>query len=99
MLDPDKTYVIAGGLGGLGRSIARWFVGRGAKNLILLSRSGARSDAALAFLEELREHGARVEAPPCDVTDAAAVQSVLERCATDMSVIKGCVQGSMVLRV
>lgn len=34
-------YVIAEGLGGLGQGITRWMSQRGARNFILLSRSGA----------------------------------------------------------
>lgn len=99
-LDPNASYLIAGGLGGLGRSIARWMVSRGAMNLILLSRSGGSSETASAFLKELREQGVIVEAPPCNVADTIAVQAALKHCASrDMPPVKGCVQGSMVLRV
>ena len=51
----DQTYIIAGGLGGLGRVTARWMVDRGARNIILLSRSGPRTDDAVALVKELRE--------------------------------------------
>lgn len=76
MLPGTKTYVIAGGLGGLGRSIARWIVGRGAKYLILLSRSGPRTDAAKALLHELALGGVYVKAPACDITDADYLKAV-----------------------
>lgn len=98
-INADGSYLISGGLGGLGRTISRWLVERGAKNLILLSRSGAKSEASLVFLLELKQLGVNVTAPPCDVTDIASLQTVLEQCAIDMPPIKGCVQGSMVLRV
>lgn len=62
-LPTDATYVIAGGLGGLGRGVARWMVHLGARNLILLSRKGAREQAAIDLVEELRALGAHVEAP------------------------------------
>lgn len=74
-------------------------VNRGARNLILLSRSGACSETSVAFLEELRKKGARAEAPECDVTDIASLESVLTQYTTDMPPIKGCIQASMVLRV
>lgn len=51
--DENATYVIAGGLGGLGRSIARRMGTRKAKRLMLLSCSGARGEAALTLLQEL----------------------------------------------
>ncbi len=36
---PDATYLITGGLGGIGLIIARWLVARGARQLILAGRS------------------------------------------------------------
>ncbi|KAL4915232.1 KR-domain-containing protein [Aspergillus aurantiobrunneus] len=38
----DASYVIAGGLGGLGRCIAQWKVDRGARHLVLLSRTAPK---------------------------------------------------------
>ena len=69
IFDPAATYVIAGGLGGIGRSVACWMVDHGARNLILLSRSGSKSDAVEKFLANLKHCGANVATPPCDITD------------------------------
>ncbi|KAJ4862469.1 polyketide synthase dehydratase domain-containing protein [Trichoderma breve] len=43
-LRPDASYLVVGGIGGIGRSIAHWLVAHGAKNLILLSRSAGNLD-------------------------------------------------------
>lgn len=48
-------------------------VSRGAKNLVLLSRSGPHSEAAKELLQELKEHTTRVETPSCDVADAVSL--------------------------
>lgn len=72
---------------------------RGAKNLILLSRSGAQSHAAIGLIEELKAKGAHVEAPPCDVTKADMLESTLDKRAATLPPIKGVIQGSMVLNV
>ena len=72
---------------------------RGAKNLLLLGRSGARSEAAQTLLDELRTQGVQMEAPPCDITDAKALSTVLESVSKTMPPIKGCIQGAMVLQV
>lgn len=97
--EANKTYLIGGGLGGLGRSIALWMVSRGARNLILLSRSGVRNQKTTAFLRMLEAEGARVEAPACDMADASALKLVLDHCAETMPPVMGCIQASMVLRV
>jgi len=99
MLDPEATYVIAGGLGGLGRATSRWLASRGAKFLILLSRSGPRTAEAHELLAELAEKHVHVETPRCDVSNRAALRSVLAGCAKRMPHIKGCIQSSMVMNV
>ncbi|KAL2835360.1 hypothetical protein BJY01DRAFT_252737 [Aspergillus pseudoustus] len=93
--DNHSTYMIAGGLGGLGRSIAHWLVDRGARNLILLSRSGNQNVYAGVTTKDLQEKGATVLTPTCDITDRGALASTLEFCSRTMPPIKGCVQASM----
>ncbi|TAQ90890.1 hypothetical protein B7494_g783 [Chlorociboria aeruginascens] len=92
------TYLICGGLGGLGRSIARWMVSQGAKHLILISRSGPQSEAAIKLLDELREKDVKVQAPACDVTNIEMLGSLLAKYALDMPPVRGCIQAAMVLR-
>ena len=95
----NSTYLIAGGLGGLGRSIARWMVQRGAKFLVLPSRSGLTTQAAKEVVQELRLAGAHVETPACDISDAESLSALLRDCTTRAPPVKGCIQASMVLRV
>ena len=66
--------------------------------MILLSRSGPKSDAAAALLKELTAIGARVETPKCDVSSTQSLSSALAQCSA-MPAIKGCIQGTMVLQV
>ncbi|KLJ07412.1 hypothetical protein EMPG_17105 [Blastomyces silverae] len=93
----DATYIISGGLGGVGRVITRWMVNRGAKHLMLLSRSGIRTDPAKALVEELQGEGVVVATPACDITDASILRDTLETCMKNMPPIRGCIQASMVL--
>ncbi|RHZ54154.1 type I polyketide synthase [Aspergillus thermomutatus] len=94
---PEETYLIAGGLGGLGRNIARWFVERGARNLILLSRSGPQNPHAHDLVRELEAKGARVATPACDITNRECLKAVLSEFGKTMPPIKGCIQASMVV--
>ncbi|XP_076294051.1 fatty acid synthase-like [Lasioglossum baleicum] len=41
--DPDKSYVLVGGLGGIGLEMADLLVIRGAKNLVFVSRNGIKT--------------------------------------------------------
>ncbi|KAH9906956.1 fatty acid synthase S-acetyltransferase [Xylariomycetidae sp. FL2044] len=96
--DPGASYLIAGGLGGLGRSITKWMVKRGARNLILLSRSGVSSRSASAMVEELQKLKIKCFTPTCDVSRADALKRTLEDCRQLMPPIKGCINATMVLQ-
>ena len=67
--------------------------GRGTESLILFSRFGLRSQAALRFLNELRTLGIRVESPKWDVS-SLSLSAVLTNCAY-LGPIKGCLQATM----
>ncbi|KAI1806786.1 putative polyketide synthase [Daldinia bambusicola] len=96
---PDATYVIVGGTGGLGGSIANWMAESGAKNILLLSRSGASKTSVPDLLAQLSSQGVRADAWACDVADESQLQRCLDRCKTDSwPRIRGVVQGAMVLR-
>ena len=98
-LEPSATYVIAGGLGEIGRSTARWMIGRNARNLILLSRSGNTNEKARTFIEELEHEGVRVEAPACDITNSKMMHETLGNLVRNMPPVNGCVQATMNARV
>lgn len=99
LFDQNASYVITGGLGGIGRSIAKWMADHGAKHLILLSRSGAASSEAQKLVQKLTAQGVQVEAPPCDIANITALTEVIRKCGETMPPIRGCIQGSMALHV
>jgi acyl transferase domain-containing protein/acyl carrier protein len=76
-LSPNGCYLISGGLGGLGLEVAHWLVARGARQLVLLSRSGPQTEAHAAALARLQQAGAQVLALAADVADPEALQKVL----------------------
>jgi acyl transferase domain-containing protein/NADPH:quinone reductase-like Zn-dependent oxidoreductase/SAM-dependent methyltransferase len=98
-LRADASYLLVGGVGGLGRSIAHWMVDHGARNLILLSRSAGKQDSG-GFVAQLREAGCRVVAISCDVADEGALARALDRCERDEGLppVRGVIQGAMVLQ-
>ena len=76
-LQPDATYLITGGLGGLGLRLATWMVSRGARHLVLLGRSPAKPEAQ-QLLDRLRQQGAQITVAQADVTVAERVCQVLQ---------------------
>ncbi|WP_338864525.1 SDR family NAD(P)-dependent oxidoreductase [Myxococcus stipitatus] len=72
----DRTYLITGGLGGLGLGVASWLVDQGARHLSLCGRMGETLEAHRA-LAPLRAQGARVEVFRVDVSNTEAVADML----------------------
>jgi NADPH:quinone reductase-like Zn-dependent oxidoreductase len=97
--DDNATYIIAGGTGGLGRSIARWMVRKGARHLLLLSRSGVSAPAVSQHFSELRGAEVNLQIISCDVSSIEAVRDALDVALRTMPPIKGCLNACMVLRV
>ena len=97
-LQPDATYVISGGLGGIGRSLAAWMVAKGARSLAFLSRSGKITDPVQKMITNLESDNCSVRIYTCDVSDKARVAQVMEECRVTLPPIKGCIQGAMTLK-
>ena len=72
---------------------------RGARNLILLSRTGGNTEDARSFLRDMHALGVKVSTPICDIGDKDSVASVLAGHQHCMPPVKGCIQSSMVLAV
>lgn len=97
--DKDSTYVITGGLGGIGRSLALWMTELGARHLVLLSRSGVKSDAAKELVAKLKTDGVDVYAPVCDISNEEHVKKAAAHVQATMPPIKGCIHGALVVIV
>ena len=98
-LDPNATYVLSGGLGGLGPSLAQTMVDAGARSLAFLSRSGASTQGAKQILNNLRNQGCEAEAFACDVSRREALVDFMKEAHLRGWKIKGLIQCAMVLRV
>lgn len=72
----EASYLITGGLGGMGLLIAEWMIQRGARHLILVSRNKP-SATAVRMLAAFEEKGASVTLPRADVSRYADVAGLL----------------------
>ncbi|KAH9222301.1 hypothetical protein DL95DRAFT_508189 [Leptodontidium sp. 2 PMI_412] len=97
-LDPEATYLLAGGLGGIGKSLAELMVKHGAKHLAFSSRSGAQSVGSKIFMEKLQSQGIDATAYVCHIENAESVEATLKQVATDLPPIKGFVHCAMQLK-
>ncbi|SPJ72405.1 related to polyketide synthase [Fusarium torulosum] len=96
--NPAASYLLVGGLGGLGRAVSSWMVENGARHLIYLSRSAGETESDKGFFEELRSQECTVTGVKGDVTELADVQRAVTEAASVSVPLKGVINMSMVLR-
>ncbi|MFE1897176.1 SDR family NAD(P)-dependent oxidoreductase [Streptomyces yangpuensis] len=92
----DGTYLITGGLGDLGLSLAEHLVERGATALALLGRSEPAPQAA-DRVAALRGAGVRVAVVHADVADATSLDLALARIRAELPVLRGVFHAAGVL--
>ena len=97
ILSDNGTYVLIGGLGGIGRSLATMLAKHGAKHLAFISRSGDTKPEAKDALAQLQEMGVHAKSFSCDTVDEAALKTTVAKITAQMPPIKGLIQAAMVL--
>ncbi|MEM7127078.1 MAG: SDR family NAD(P)-dependent oxidoreductase [Chloroflexota bacterium] len=90
------SYLITGGLGGLGLVLARWMVERGARNLVLVSRRGATSTHQ-EQLDALEELGAQLLVAKADVTDSTQMAKLVAQLKDSHPPLRGIIHAAGVL--
>ncbi|XP_021946548.1 phenolphthiocerol synthesis polyketide synthase type I Pks15/1-like [Folsomia candida] len=76
LFDGRSTYMITGGLGGIGLEVAKWMATTGAQNFLLLGRSAPKPEA-LDKIEKLRRAGVRIETRSVDVGIMEELQQLM----------------------
>jgi NADPH:quinone reductase-like Zn-dependent oxidoreductase/SAM-dependent methyltransferase/acyl carrier protein len=77
-IQADATYLITGGLGGLGLAVAQWLAEQGARHLLLVGRSEPKPEAQ-PQLKALAEMEVAVTVAQADVTILSQLTTVLEQ--------------------
>nr|AAF62883.1 epoD [Sorangium cellulosum] len=93
----DGTYLVTGGLGGLGLSVAGWLAEQGAGHLVLVGRSGAVSAEQQTAVAALEAHGARVTVARADVADRAQIERILREVTASGMPLRGVVHAAGIL--
>jgi NADPH:quinone reductase-like Zn-dependent oxidoreductase/acyl carrier protein len=96
LIRSDGTYLVTGGVGGLGLELCRWLVAQGARHLLLLSRRGATGEAAQA-VADLQAAGAQVVVAQADVAVRAQLAGALATMREQMPPLRGVVHAAGVL--
>jgi acyl transferase domain-containing protein/NADPH:quinone reductase-like Zn-dependent oxidoreductase/NAD(P)-dependent dehydrogenase (short-subunit alcohol dehydrogenase family)/acyl carrier protein len=93
----NATYIIAGGLGGLGFEIAKYLATNGAKHIVLLSRRQLDTANQARLVDTFSALGADIQILSCDITKPE-LQQCLSNCLQDRPPVSGVIQSAMVLR-
>ncbi|KAI0198106.1 polyketide synthase [Astrocystis sublimbata] len=97
-LRPEKTYVIVGGLGTLGRHLCSHLQSRGARHIAIVSRQQLGSEALAGLESSLKEDPeSLVNIFTADITDWNSASSLATDLASAMPPVAGLIQGAMVL--
>lgn len=81
----QASYLLVGGLGGIGRSICTWMVENGARYLVFLSRSAGSSEDDKSFIKELETQGCHVKTVAGSVTELSDVQNAVSKCVKPLA--------------
>ena len=95
-LRSDRTYLVTGGLGGIGTVIARWLAERGAGVIVLNGRRPPDPEVQ-DVIDALGRQGADVRVELADMTDPTAIDGMLARIDADMPPLAGVIHSVGVL--
>ncbi|KAJ6109226.1 hypothetical protein N7486_001460 [Penicillium sp. IBT 16267x] len=98
LLRADGTYIVVGGTSGIGLDLASWMPQKGAQHIVLVSRSGASTEAARQTIQDLTCQGVTVEVCRCDISDSQSVEQNMIPLLSRLPTVRGVVYGAMVLR-
>jgi acyl transferase domain-containing protein/NADPH:quinone reductase-like Zn-dependent oxidoreductase/acyl carrier protein/enoyl-[acyl-carrier-protein] reductase (NADH) len=96
-LAPDATYLVTGGLRGFGLKSAEWLAAKGARNLVLLSRSGKISADAASTIARMRETGVEIHTAACDVADRKSLSRLLGEISVTMPPLRGIIHAAAII--
>ncbi len=93
-IDQAATYLITGGLGGLGLHIARQLAEEGARRLVLTGRQGVSTATQQSNVNQLRAMGVDVQVEQVDVADEVGMTHLLGRLTSGPSPLRGVVHSA-----
>lgn len=93
----EKSYILVGGLGGFGLELANWLVTRGARKIVLTSRSGVKTGYQSLMIRRWTEKGVKISIDTNDVTTLKGAKQMLKD-AAKMGPVGGIFNLAAVLR-
>ncbi|KAJ5484831.1 hypothetical protein N7539_004819 [Penicillium diatomitis] len=94
----DATYVVVGGNRGIGLDIVSWLAEKGAKHLLIVSRSGLAGDEVHDAIVQLINKGVTVKVCKCSVDNKHELANQLKAALSGIPPVRGVIYGAMILR-
>jgi acyl transferase domain-containing protein/acyl carrier protein/protein-L-isoaspartate O-methyltransferase len=95
--EPHASYLITGGLGGLGLVVARWMAEQGAHRLILVGRGGIERPEQAAAINRIEQLGASVRTVRADIADPETTAQLFDSIAAEEPPLKGVIHAAAAL--
>ncbi len=95
--DEHSTYLITGGASGFGLGVANWMTTKGCRNIVLLSRSGTKTDEEAATVQHMRDKGVNVMMAMGSVDNEQDMDRIFKEIKKTMPPLKGVQHAAMVL--
>lgn len=93
----QASYLITGGVGGLGLKVADWLIDQGAKSLVLSSIEDKPSKAAEEAIQSMQQKGAEITVLQGDVSNCDDVRRTLDQISENLPPLRGIVHGAGLL--
>jgi fatty acid synthase len=97
LCNPEHSYLVTGGLGGFGLELTQWLVSRGARKIVLSSRSGVRTGYQARCLLHWRRSGANVVVSNLNIGHEDQCEKLIKQCQ-ELGPLGGVFHLAMVLR-
>ncbi|KAK3347608.1 LOW QUALITY PROTEIN: putative polyketide synthase [Neurospora tetraspora] len=95
--DKRATYLIVGGVDGIGGAIASWMVSKGARSVVLISRNAETHPQAEGLVEDAALRGCRLQVLNCDVSSEESLVRLLRQVSATSPPVRGVIHAANVL--
>ena len=95
-LNRQVSYLITGGLSGIGLAMAQKLADQGASELILLGRRGLKTPNIAPAIRDIEDTGARVYVEAVDISDYAAMKKLFAKIKQNNLPLKGIIHSAVV---
>jgi acyl carrier protein len=92
----NSSYLVTGGLGGLGIKSAQWLVEKGARHLVLVGRSEA-FESARAAIARMEAKGAQITVFQADISILSQTKAVVDKIQAVLPPLKGIIHAAGIL--